>query len=335
MPSRKEPLIKYEIDPHNRLVSCESAKDSGVQFFRQVLDGKFVIDKNNNLSYHIKKSNHKNIPQQIKLRGDFSLNKLHHLVFTLDKWNNQVFQDKLVLKAAIIDAKNNELSFSLITKDDSEKTLFYILKVKGCWNADEQNRLCFNIAKSNGQVDTLVFEGIWQVDNNNELIYSYFESNTKRKKKKKQTITFKGYWDITKANRLIYQLAKDNGSSFDFKVKLARFSQAQLLFSVEVGAQAVKRIISLSGGWKLDKNLGLIFEMCYADKRIKSIGFQAMCKLQNENTLSFRLYNSRGEDLALEVKLSRDIFEGTGEVYLKTLTGAGNNGIYLGTGFKW
>ena len=39
--------IRYEIDPHNRLVRR-------LPRFRKVIDGKFKIDKKNTLIYHVK-----------------------------------------------------------------------------------------------------------------------------------------------------------------------------------------------------------------------------------------------------------------------------------------
>jgi len=47
--------IKYEIDPRNRLISQKTGKKSHITKYRHVLDGKFKIDKNNNITHHVKK----------------------------------------------------------------------------------------------------------------------------------------------------------------------------------------------------------------------------------------------------------------------------------------
>ena len=46
--------VRYEIDPHNRLVIDDSGRKSDLTKFRKVIDGRFKTDKFNNLSYHVK-----------------------------------------------------------------------------------------------------------------------------------------------------------------------------------------------------------------------------------------------------------------------------------------
>ncbi len=112
--------LRYEADPHNRLVSEREEGQAGITGFRQVLDGRFEIGDNNSLVYHIKKSQGIETPQQVKLTGNFSLDKNHGLVFVLDKWNNQCEGNRLIIKGDIIDAKSNEFSFSVVTRDSTE-----------------------------------------------------------------------------------------------------------------------------------------------------------------------------------------------------------------------
>ena len=255
--------IKYEVDPHNRLTRLGPGK------FRTVLDGEFKLDDGNSLSYHVKKSDNIDVPQQIKFSGDWSLDKGHNLILTLDKWNNQVEGNKLVLKSELVTASGSELVFSVETRRG-----IYILKFSGVWQADKYNRLSFNVTKEQGSVDSLTLQGKWEINKQNEIVYVY----------PKNIITFRGYWDITEKNRLSYCLNKDLGSGFDFKASFQRAQTDSLRYGVSFGYGARKRAVTLFGRWRFDKNTGLSFEIQYAGKGVK-VGAQ----------LSRSLLKGRGE----------------------------------------
>ena len=240
--------IRYEVDPHNRLTRLGPGK------LRQVIDGEFKLDDGNNLSYHIKKSDNIDIPQQIKFSGDWSLDKNHNLILTLDKWNNQVEGNKLVLKSELVTASGSELVFSVETRRG-----IYLLKFGGVWQADKYNRLSFNVIKEQGSVNSLTLQGKWEINKQNEIVYVY----------PKNIITLRGYWDITEKNRLSYVLNKDLGSGFDLKATFQRAETDSLRYGVSFGYGAKKRTVTLFGRWRFDKNTGLSFEIQYAGKGVK------------------------------------------------------------------
>lgn len=218
-----EEKIRYEIDPHNRLIVERAKKESSVKRFRQVLDGRFAIDNKNDIVYHIKKSKDIDVPQQIKFSGKFSLDRNHNLTFTLDKWNNQIEGNRLTIRSEILDVKNNELSFTVVTKNNSSKEQIYILKLGGAWQADTGNRLNFCVEKENGFPDKLVFSGGWDINKHHQLIYSYEKVVLKTKEKELKVLTFKGYWDILDKYRISYTLSNEYGSRFDFQVTACNF----------------------------------------------------------------------------------------------------------------
>jgi len=135
---RKTEKIRYEIDPHNRLVYEKTGKKSKVPRFRTVLDGKFEIDKKNRVTYHVKQPQVYKTPQQLRLRGRWSLDKDRNLVLSLNKWGNQIAGNKLTIKSEIMDADANKLSFAVTTKDSEGKTHIYILRLGGRWQAKER-----------------------------------------------------------------------------------------------------------------------------------------------------------------------------------------------------
>lgn len=335
--------LKYEVDPHNRLIISNIDKESQVPKYRKVLDGTFAIDKRGKLIYHIKKSQDSNLPQQIKLSGNWSLDKDHNLIFTLDKWNNQYAKDKLAIQGQILDVKGNELLFRITTKTQDNSIHIYVLSLCGAWQIDRHNRITFNIEKEGGLYGSLAFQGMWQVNKNNQIIYSYTKTNLKRKEKITKTLTFQGYWDISKRYRLSYILNKKMNSSFDFTVSVGtgikevnRYGLRYELGASINGKPRIKnRTITLFGRWKIKNSLGLIFEMEYENKTIKAITFGADIKLNKDNSLSVRIKNSLNEDLGISLNLSKNLFKEKGQAFLNILKTKREVNLVAGLGFIW
>jgi hypothetical protein len=333
--AKKTEKLRYEVDPHNRLVCEKTGKESEVPGFRTVLDGEFEIDENNNVTYHVKKSQASEVPQQVKLRGKWALDNEHNLVLTLDKWGNQIAGNKLTVESELIDAKGDKLSFAVTSKDSENNTHIYIVKLGGIWQADEHNRLMFNVEKEAGVTDRIILRGAWEVNKQNEIMYTYEKSARGKEEKITKIITFKGYWDITGKHRIIYVLNKEIGSEFDFKVSVGKPAARGLEYEIGVGATPSKKTITLFGNWKVNKKLGLLFEMPYADGKVHSVILGGWGKLDKNHRLELRLENKTGEDLGIDVKLSRRILEGQGEAFIRMLRSQREVSIVAGVGFKW
>ena len=299
---KKTEKIRYEIDPHNRLIYKKTGEESEVPRFRTVLDGNFEIDENNYVTYHVKKSSNSDIPQQIKFSGNYSLDADHNLILTLNKWNNQVEGNKLIIKTQLLDAKDNELAFSAGTRDSLNKDSIYILKLNGVWKAGKGNRLSFDITKTclpagreKGPKDKLTLQGSWKVNNNNEIVYTSLN-----------ILTFKGHWDITKNQRITYALNKNINSGFDFL-----------------------------GKWRLDKKFGLFFEVPLKDSKPQYVSFGADCSLGEGNTVEFKLKNNLNKDMDIGLKLSRNILKDQGEAFIGALKEGKELSLTAGIGFRW
>jgi len=332
---RKKEKISYEIDPHNRLIVKKTGKVSRVAGYRKILDGRFKIGKDNSLIYHIKKSSQIDVPQQIKLSGSYSLKNDKNLVFTLNKWNNQVQGNKFIIKGRLLDAKDDELSFTVGTRDSDGNRKIYILKLSGAWQANKHNRLSFNVKREKGAIDNLTLEGSWKINNNNEIIYTHTESHLKRKVNILNTLTFKGHWDISKKNKISYILNKDINSGFDFEVGFVRALKSGIEYKISIGGVPKEKTVTLSGRWKLNKKLGLLFEVPYEKSRIKAITFGADCKLTKKDTLEFRLKSALNEDLGASLKLSRKILKDQGKAFIEALKQGKEVSITAGIGFRW
>lgn len=328
--------LKYEFDPHNRLIVGSSLRG-----IRKVLDGQFKISAHNLLTYHVKAPFPEDIkaPHQVKLRGTWFLTEDHQLRLTLDKWRRPTFGDQLTLQGEILDVKKNSLLFAVKTRTKDDLPSTYLIELAGAWQADEQNRLTFRVDKENGGSDSLTFDGSWQIDENYQITYSYFKEQLTRKVKEIHALTFQGYWDIQDKTRLSFVLDADSDSRFDFNTTLGIFKDNYIKYELGIGLsfdkQPVKQAITFFGKWQIKKNIGLVFEVEREGRQIQQIVFGAQARLTDKGTVSFNLRNNLNKDIGAEFELSHDIFNEDGQVFLRLLKERRELAILAGVGWRW
>lgn len=328
--------VRYELDPYNRLVP------SGLRKFRQVLDGRFRTDGNNELSYHVKAplSGSEKTPHQIRLKGAWSLTDDHTLRLTLDKSGRETFGDKLTLDGDIIDVRGNALLFALTTATKNNSRSTYVLEIGGVWKADERNRLSFHVKREGRKTDILTFTGAWECGKNNQIIYQYEKARLIRKKCETHTLTFKGYWQVLDNIRISYIISKDTDSAFNFTTAASVYKEDYIQYELGIGlTDSLKpaiRKIRLFGTWTLKKGVGLTFEVEYENGKVSAIVFGAEAELTDKGTVAFRLRSEAGHrDLGVTLELSRKMLKGDGEAFLRMLVSQREAAIYAGTAWRW
>lgn len=333
--------MRYEVDPFNRLTVKKTGGKSGIPVPRQVLDGTFKVGKDNALTYHIKTpcAGGTGIPRQVKLSGTWSLDKNHDLLITLDTLRRQSSGDRLTIRGEIIDAQENALVFEAGTRTQDGAYSAYILRLEGRWQADRNNRLTFGVRKERGTPDILTFDGIWDIAQKYQIIYRYRKEDRVRGEKMIQTLTFSGYWDIRRKARISYVIGKTAGSFFDFRAHAGVFRGKYIQYEVGIGvshlSRPVRRVITLTGDWRLRQGAGLEFEVRYENRKIASIALGAQVRLTGQDTVSFRLRNGRNEDIGAELELSRVVFRGSGRAFLRLLASQGESAVCIGSGARW
>jgi hypothetical protein len=332
----------YEIDPYNRLVVNSSGKKSGLHKFRKVIDGRFKLDKDNNLSYHIKTPypEDERVPRQLKIKGEWSLTPGHMLRLTLNTLGRQTFGDQVTLQGEILDVNKNSLLFAVgtTTKDGVRST--YVLNLDGTWKADENNRLSFHVKKESGRSDILTFSGAWQINKDHQIIYQYESARLIRKKRQAHTLTFKGYWVIKDTVRISYLLGAGTDSSFDFETAVGIFTKDYIKYELGIGLSGrpdpIRRAVKLYGIWRLKKNVGLIFEVEYENKKIRHIAFGADVRLTEKDTMLFALKNDiEKKDMGVTLELSRKLLHGDGEAFLRLLKSNRESAVWAGGAWRW
>lgn len=334
--------MRYEVDPYNRLIIGRPGSSSGLPRFRKVLDGRFGTDENNNLTYNIKAplSEGESIPNQVRIRGSWSLTDNHDLKITLDKEYRETFGDKLILQGEMLDADGDSLLFALTTKTKNGKLSTYTIDLAGVWRADESNRISFHVKKEGGSSDILTFNGMWEIGKDHRLIYRYEKARLRKKKREVHALGFTGFWDIKDALRLSYILNAGTDSKFEFRASAGFFKEN--LIRYEIGAAfalrkvPASRAITLFGKWRLKRDAGLAFEIEYEDGRRHDIIFSADVNLAGDDTISFRLKSDAdNKDIGAEVELSRAILGKNGEAFLRAFMSGKEKGVCAGAAWRW
>ena len=333
--------VLYEVDPYNRLVLDNSGAGRGLPEFRKVLDGQFRMGGENGLRYIVKAplSEREGIPNQLQLKGRFSLTDGHDLCLTLDKQYRETFGDRLVLQGEIMDVSANSLLFAVTTKTD-DGAFTYVLNIGGTWKTDEKNRLSFYIKKEKGRYDILTFNGAWEVNKNHQIVYRYEKAGLIRKETRTHTLTFKGWWDIKERFRISYMLSGDTNSVFTFRSGAGIFKEDSIRYEIGITlagrSKPMRRRITLWGRWNLKKGVGLIFEIGYADKKTRPIIFGADARLTPRDTVSFRLMSEDGcEGVGAELRLSHSILKRDGEAFVRMLKSKQESAVYAGAAWRW
>jgi len=327
--------VSYEIDPLNRLIINKPSKKSEIPQFRYLLDGQFKIDTDNSLIYKVKTPNPPSIPEQLKLTGNWSLDKNHSLVLTLDKENNQLAGNRITLQSRLVQAKADRLEFIISSKESGGRSHLYLVALSGIWQADKYNRLKFLAQRKTDTFKEITLSGSWEVNEKNELIYTYTQASLKRKEKSLHTLAFKGFWDITQKKRLLYVLNEELGSGFDFNVSIAEPLKRGMRYEIGIGAKPAKKKITLFGSWKINNKLGLVFEMPAENGKVNSVAVGATFRLNKNKQLEVTLKDSLQKDLGIKLKLSQNLLKDQGEAFIQALKNGEEISLSAGLGFRW
>jgi hypothetical protein len=330
---------KYSLSKNNQLI---------INLADEVLRprGEFIVGKDSQLTYVIKEPKdwrrQKGVPERLHLKGSWSLNKEHDLLFSLKKTTLQRGKQRLLLKTELKEARSTSLVFSLGTEGLSGTQRMRLLELKGLWQADSSNRLQFLVKQLKGTAGTLTFQGKWQVKNNS-LVYTYKETALKTKKKYTNTLYFKGYWDIYQANRLTYILDLKNNSAFIFRAYLETPSliakRGVIKYRVGIGVRGSSlfktEVVTLYGVWKFSRGVGLTFEMDYKGQVVKAIRFDLYLYIRDKNKITFGLRSKEGDDLGINLEFSRSFLKKEARWFLRFFKNSRDIGAKAGIELPW
>jgi len=306
---------KYSVDNDNRLVLAGNA-----QVFP--IDGVFSVDEENRLYYWLNEPEtwrvKHQLPEKLVFTGNWSLDPNNDLQLELSRNESRqglipkgtVPIGTLIFKGEIISCESDKLVFELKTVDKNGLLQVRILKLSGVWLADDSNQIYFSVSKKDSP-DTLTLQGAWQLNKNQQIVYTCEKTNLKTKDKISSTLTFSGFWQISSANKLTYILSTGLNSKFDFKAQIETPTiypkEGLIKYRLGIGFEGlspkgtVPQIISLYGTWKINRDIGVSFDMEYAKGQIRTLDFGAEVNFNKDNEAIFNLKNDFGEDLGISV----------------------------------
>lgn len=304
---------RYSVDSFNRLTIRRKGKTTPV-------NGKFLVDKDNNLSYWLNEPvswrREYGLPGKVSFKGKWRLDKNYDLQLRLAETRRHGGQDILTIRGNIISVEKDCLLFEVKSYDKQGLLHARILKLSGIWQADRHNQLSFAVKKKH-EPDMLTLEGAWQVNQNQKITYSYDKIDLKRKTKINSTLIFEGFWEINEANRLTYILSRTPESKFDFRAQLESPNlypkEGVIKYRLGIGLKGLSpkgtvpqpRIISLYGTWRFNRRLSLLFEMDYGRGHLQSMEFTTEISCTQKDKFTFTLRSKKKEPLRINITFTR------------------------------
>jgi len=303
---------KYNIDSSNRLVISKNSK-------KIIPKTRFSTDINNDLICWLNEPmswrRKYDLPSRIKFEGNWKLDPDHDLILNLTE-KSGFKQGYLLLNGQLISCEADKLAFEIKSVDVNGQSHIQILKLSGLWKADDKDQICFSVNKK-GSPDTLTFQGDWHINKNQQLAYTYEKTDLKTKKKKNCAITLLGYWEISARNKLTYILSRSLDSRFDFRVQVetpnilpkSKAIKYRLGTGLKQTQMARSKVICLYGAWRIDRKLGLLFDMEYDKGKCRSQAFGAELNFDRNNRIVFNLKDMQGEKLGISVVYSHQFLK--------------------------
>jgi len=250
-----------------------------------------------------------------KQKNRWRLNSNHDLELVVTDTADLEGKEVLTLKADIIGVSSDELTCIVTSKKQRDVEVASILKLKGKWQADENNRLSFSVSKEDGTQDVLVFDGIWEIDDDNRIMYRYKKTDLVRRTKEERVLVFNGAWRLTDKDKLAYALDTSGESGFLFKVQLensgisGKFGVLKYRLGVGVDemGRPVEKVIKFFGVLHLD--------------------------ITKRDSLEFEFTGTEGRRLGMTATVSRKLLGG--EAFLRFKRLAREEKVEGGIKFRW
>lgn len=319
--------FKYFVDPLNRLVISQPFAPDSVLHQKIVVNGKFVIDKNNNLEYRVKSltpgarqwlraAGGEDNLHKVKFKGKWSLTPDHNLKFSLLESRTQMLGNNLILTTDIISAKANELLVAITARGKGNSFRSHILKLAGQWQVSKNNRLKFLVQRYRRPDNALLFKGGWDIGKNYEIIYKYKRTELKTKTRADNEFILAGIWDIFSKKQLKFLVGGDTQSTLNFKAELQTpviyAKKGEIRYKVGIGLttqRGVIRRIVFSGKWHLNRDLSLAFKIKYKSGKVGLSYFKADYSIDSKNKISCTLKNEENKKLGIKVIFTRRFFK--------------------------
>ena len=276
------------------------------------------------------------------IEGTWWLTPRHEVQYRRRRENlRSSLEEEVVLRGNLIAAEKAKLVISAWERRTGGELVSRSLTLKGRWEADSKNRLNFLAQRQEGREDRLTLSGGWEVNDQNEILYRYERLDERNKKRKIDTLTFRGSWQVDGNRQLTYILDRDSESAFRFRGTFQTASLQEkggnLRYQIGVEVKGKERIqtITLSGKWKLSRNLGLELELASGSGEKGSLTFGATYSTDSGRFISAKLTTRQGKPLGAEIILTQEFLKGQGEVFLRLRKSLEESALEGGARIRW
>ena len=244
---------------------------------------------------------------------------------------------KILLAGPLVQAEPLALSFRVEQESLGEDVVGRQFSLRGCWAADSENRLTFQVDRGQGRRDFLTLEGGWEVGPGQEILYRLEERGSQRVR----LLRFQGYWDLDDRKRLVYLLERSSDSGFRFSGAFQTHSvlpkRGELRYQLGAEVQGRRRgpAVTLFGKWKLSDRWGIRFEVPYSQGRVRGIDFGASYSINAQDQVTCQLRTRQGKPLGVEVVFTREFLKGQGEAFLRLRKSLEDTAVEGGLRLRW
>ena len=123
--------------------------------------------------------------------------------------------------------------------------------------------------------------------------------------------------------------------AFQTKSILAKTGEIRYQIGVEAAGRRQLRTVTLFGRWLVSRDLGLSFETESADGIRRSILFGGDFRLNGRDQISVNLKHRGGTPLGVELVLTRELFDGDGNVFLRLKKSLEEARLEAGAAVRW
>ncbi len=210
-------------------------------------------------------------------------------------------------QVSLASAEPDALVLSVTERQDDKRVVTRMMRVSGKWRVGTANALEFALDKGDAKKEALSFGADWRVNKDNEIEVSIGPDRA----------SLKGVWDIADRNSLVYQIRRGSGEelhfrgSFQTRSILAKKGEIRYQLGAETAKTKRTRTVALFGKWILSRDLGLSFEIEYANGKRRAILLGGDCRMDVDNTIRVDLVARKDKDLGVELTLTKELTDGS------------------------
>lgn len=259
--------------------------------------------------------------------------------------------EEIRIRGPILAAEPDALVAAVTVRQDDQTVVTRTVRIAGRWKTDGGNRIVFEVERSRGRTNTLVFRGTWKLNDAQEIVYTHRTAGAPGgRRASEQEIVFRGDWKLSEKRQISYVLGGDSGSAFRFRGAfqtpsiLAKKGEIRFQLGAEVtgrggrgdrAGRAERKTLTLFGTWKVGRDLGLSFELDRPGSRRSVLRFGGDFSLKGPRTLSVNLKSERGRPLGVELVLTREILGGDGALFARIARTAEETRVEAGGKINW